>query len=216
MFKKLLVNSLLTLFLSVIALQVSADSPNEENKNFSHLSHLLSAFNQFEADFIQKTYDKDKVEVQSLTGIIKLQKPDHFYWKSNDPYAQLLVTNGKSIWHYDADLEQVVIQDYANQAAQAPILVVAENPIRLRESYKIEQLVTEKSATSFSLVALDETAALKQIKLIFSEEKLVGLNFTDSLQQKTEITFTDILLNKAINPALFEFEIPLGVDVLHE
>ena len=187
-----------------------------ENKQFDELTSLLSAFTHFQSDFNQKSFDKNNSEIQVLTGVIKLKKPDHFYWKTDEPYAQLLVSNGKSIWHFDADLEQVVVQEYASQASQAPILIVLENPAALVNTYTIKKIDRKGDTLKFHLLAKNEDDVLKAIQLQFIDDKLVGLDFTDSLQQNTHIVFSNVQLNKAADPALFEFNIPPGVDVLHE
>ncbi len=216
MFKPFLTQFFTTFFLLFIVSLAVAEETAHQTKEFKELTSLLTSFERYQAEFDQKSYDKDKTEIQALTGTIMLQKPDHFYWKSDEPYAQLLVSDGKNIWHYDADLEQVVVQEYAGQVSQAPILVVLEDPSILAKTYNIENTGTNNEVRSFWLSALDENATLKDIKLLFADGKLTGLNFTDSLQQNTVIVFNDVQLNKHIEPSMFEFIIPPGVDVLHD
>lgn len=188
----------------------------EEKNSFDELVRLLSVFTAYKAEFVQKSHDRNGKEIQSLTGLVRLQKPDHFFWKSDAPYEQVLVSNGRSIWHYDVDLEQVVVQDYSSQVSQAPILVVFEDAAALARTYKIAKITRKDDAISFNLHAIDEHDALESIRLEFVQGKLSGLDFTDNLQQKTHIRFGKIELNPAMEPGQFEFEIPPGVDVLHE
>ncbi len=180
------------------------------------LVNLLSKFQTYKASFAQKSYDQDGKVLQNLTGMMTLQKPDHFYWESNEPYAQKLVSNGKTIWHFDADLEQVVIQEYAKQAEQAPILVVLRDPHSLAKSFKVVNVERKDGKVQFRLEALEKNAALKTVELGFSHDVLNRLVFIDSLQQKTHIDFSAPVINEKIDSALFEFILPEGVDVLYE
>lgn len=177
---------------------------------------LLSKFQAYHAQFAQQSFDQNGEELQSLTGVMKLQKPDHFYWESNEPYAQKLVSDGKTIWHYDADLEQVVIQEYAKQAEQAPILVVLRDPQSLAKAYKMAHVERKNANVQFFLKALDKNATLKTVELGFTDGVLSRLGFVDSLQQKTTIDFSAAVLNEKMDAGLFEFILPEGVDVLYE
>lgn len=184
--------------------------------DMGELVSLLSDFKTYKAGFSQQSLDQKGKELQNLAGIIILQKPDHFYWESNDPNAQKLVSNGKTIWHYDVDLEQVVIQDYAKQAEQTPILVVLRDPETLAKSFKLAQVKHKNKQISFRLEALEKNASLKTVELGFENGVLNRLDFVDNLQQRTAIVFTSPQMNEKLDPALFEFALPDGADVLYE
>jgi outer membrane lipoprotein carrier protein len=180
------------------------------------LTTLLLSFQIYKANFSQQTFDQNGEKLQHLTGIMILQKPDHFYWESDEPYAQKLVSNGKNIWHYDADLEQVVIQEYAKQAQQAPVLVILRDPASLGKSFRIAHVNRKDNKVQFQLEALEKNATLKEVELGFSSGVLSQLGFTDSLQQKTSIDFSAPVLNEKTETSRFEFILPEGVDVLYE
>ena len=180
------------------------------------IEQRLKGFDSFQAGFEQTTYDNTGEAVQSMSGTITLQKPDRFFWQSDDPYAQQLISNGKLIWHYDADLEQVVVQEYAEQLDKAPMLVILRDPGKLAENYELAEHASKNGRETFVLRARQSQAALSSVQLTFEQGKLVGLQFVDRLQQKTEVTFDNIVINPAVDASLFEFEIPEGADVLYE
>jgi outer membrane lipoprotein carrier protein len=188
----------------------------DPDKNMNELIGLLDKFDTYKADFAQQTFDQSGEELQNLSGEMILQKPDHFYWVSNDPYAQKLVSNGKNIWHYDADLEQVVIQEYAKQARQAPILVILRDTKTLATSFKVAKVDRKNNTVQFRLESIEKNLALKAIELGFTDGVLHRLGFIDNLQQKTHVVFSSPLLNQKIDASVFEFILPDGVDVLYE
>lgn len=180
------------------------------------LVRQLSAFTSYSATFEQKTLDQNQAVLQTLHGIIRLQRPDRFYWQSEEPYPQQLVSNGSLIWHYDADLEQVVVQEYAEQTERAPMLLVFRDAALLAQSFSLVKTGQKGDSQIFYLQSLDKEAALRQMEIGFSQGKLNQLRFVDNLQQTTDIRFSDIVLDQTIDVALFEFSIPEGADVLYE
>lgn len=183
---------------------------------FADLKTQLQAFNSYQATFEQKTFDEKGFPLQSLQGQLQLEKPAKFFWQSEEPFPQQLVCDGKTIWHFDEDLEQVVIQQYAEQAQQAPILVMLENVESLKKSFKITKVEDEKTRQRFHLQALNEKDALKTVQLGFENKQLVSLAFIDNLGQKTHIAFANVVLNQKADAGRFTFKIPDDADVLHQ
>lgn len=180
------------------------------------LQQLLSAFTSYSANFQQQTYDEKGFALQQLQGRLTLEKPARFYWQSDEPYAQQLVCDGTTIWHYDADLEQVVVQQYEEQARNAPILVILKDVQSLKKSFAITAS-GDDGRELFTLTSLDtSTNALQRVELGFRQQQLVSLTFIDTLGQKTEIAFSEIKINSPVDAALFTFTIPDGADVLHQ
>lgn len=202
--------------LFVLWASLSLPITHAANQPMDELIGLLSKFNTYKANFAQQTFDQEGEKLQSLSGEMVLQKPDHFYWVSNEPYAQKLISNGKSIWHYDADLEQVVIQEYAKQAEQAPILVILRDTKTLSKSFKVAKVVRNNNTIQFRLESIEKNPSLKAIELGFADGVLNRLGFIDNLQQKTNVDFSSPQLNQKVDASVFEFILPAGVDVLYE
>ena len=219
----------MTTLFSFSVVYAAGPTTTEKTKmnDFDNLTHLLAAFSTYQADFEQFTYDDSGFELQKLTGKIKLQKPNRFYWQSDEPYAQVLVSNGKIIWHYDQDLEQLVVQQYSEQKQQVPMLVILEDAAKLAQSFKWVKTTTgnseekgekrdEDSTVLFQLQSLDKNSPVTSIEFGFNNKQLSSMSFIDSMQQKTTIRFTKLQIDQAIAASTFEFIIPENVDVLYE
>lgn len=183
---------------------------------FDELVGLLSRINSCQANFAQQSFDKNGKPIQVLTGELVLKRPDRFFWKSDEPYAQQLVSNGKSIWHYDPDLQQVVIQQYGEQVMRTPIMVVLKDPAMLSRDFRLEKKEVRDGKAEYRLVATSEKEMIRSIRLGFREGKLASLGFTDNLDQRTEILFSNVMQNLPVEGSRFEFVVPAGVDVVHE
>ena len=69
----------------------------------------------------------------------------------------------------------------------------------------------------FVLEPRDETSVFRDATLTFSPVGvLAALDIVDHLEQTTRIVFAETVVNPALAPTLFEFEIPAGVDVVGE
>lgn len=183
--------------------------------SMDELVKLLS-FDAFKASFQQITRDKQQAELQKLDGVLQLQKPDRFFWQSVEPYPQQLISNGKVIWHFDADLEQVVIQEYAKQAERAPMMLVFRDGNALAKTFNLIKTQQRQGLKVFELEAKDAEASIRKVELGFKGEQLQQLRFVDHLQQTTDVNFSKVLLNQQSPASQFEFIIPEGADVLYE
>jgi|SRR5690554_1309055 len=179
------------------------------------LIELLS-FKQYSADFQQKTMDQKESLLQQLEGVIIFEKPNKFYWQSQEPFPQELVGNGKLIWHFDADLEQVLVQDYAKQVDTTPMLLLLQNTAALKENFSLLQSKVEGNQQFFSLQMHDKQSNVERIDIGFTDKKLSYLLFVDQLKQTTRIRFSNIQLDQPVAADKFEFVIPEDADVLYE
>lgn len=176
----------------------------------------LFGFSQYQANFEQHSFDANGKALQQLQGRIVLQKPDQFYWQSGEPFPQQIISDGKTIWHYDEDLEQVVIQQYDEQLQHTPLLLILNHSDNIKANFELKKYHKKRQQERFTLSLKDSDNSIKTIELEFLKAQLVGLSFTDNMQQSTAISFSDIELNQAAEASLFEFEVPEGADVLHE
>src|SRR5690606_5642937 len=76
------------------------------------LHSLLEQTSSLRAEVEQLQIDQDGREVQESRVQLVMQKPSSFSWIITEPYEDVTITDGTSIWHYEPDLEQVTIQPF--------------------------------------------------------------------------------------------------------
>ncbi len=198
---------------------------------WSSLLKHLSSMNALDASFKQVTFVQSasadslatgnsgtaKLEkLQTLKGHLSYLAPNQFLWETHEPYEQQLVSDGKQIWHYDVDLEQVVIQDFAEQAQQALLLSVLQQPDSLRDSFAL----IDADNTRYRLKALSASQSIQKVSLVFtkadSEYLLSEFSFEDVLGQLTEIKLKNSNKKSELSVDSFKFVLPEGVDVIYE
>ena len=60
-----------------------------------------------DGQFTQKVYDGGGKLKETSNGRVALSAPRLFRWEYNAPYEQLIVADGKTVWIYEPDLQQV-------------------------------------------------------------------------------------------------------------
>jgi outer membrane lipoprotein carrier protein len=171
-----------------LGLQVNAQTENPELNNF------VKELNILQADFTQNMFAETGELLETSSGKFTLKKPNNFRWKYEKPYQQLIVANGKKVWIYDHDLEQVTIKDYQETLTNSPIMLLINNQVA--ESFIAKTISKNQDLTEISLTPKStETAQFQQMVISFNKLKLKKIFLIDKLDQTTEIIFENTRRN---------------------
>lgn len=195
------------LFLSAV---VSAD----QNENSAKLRKQLDAMTTLQGKFTQTLFDERSTKLEESQGSFALQRPGKFYWKTEAPFPQLLVSNNKTIWLYDPDLETVNERPFSNDLQQTPALLLSEDIDKLRQNFTVTHKAGDKDTNQFILVPKVTDGLFQQLTLVFSGNDLKEFHIQDSLGQLSQFVLSSVKRNQSIEPTLFEFTPPPGVEIL--
>jgi outer membrane lipoprotein carrier protein len=166
--------------------------------------------------FTQTLYDIKGESLEESTGTFVLQRPGKFYWKTEQPYPQLLVSNQETIWLFDPDLEQVTVRPFSNDLQRTPALLLSEDVNKLRENFIIQRELVDTQQEKFTLIPKVSKGLFQQLSLVFIVGELQAFYLQDNLGQATHFTLREVERNLAVDAALFNFTPPPGVDVLND
>ena len=110
---------------------------------------MLGEVKSFSALFVQQTRNGLGEVLQSIKGHMKVEKPGKLRWQTEGVYEQLVVSNGESLWIYDADLEQVSIKDMNNRLAETPALLLGGDVGAIDDDFIVFQ---QNSASQLSFI----------------------------------------------------------------
>lgn len=179
------------------------------------LATLLQETRTLQADVEQLTLDQDGREIQEFQARLVLEKPDHFSWEILSPYQELLLTDGIRIWRFEQDLDQVSIDPFSNDISRTPVLLLNGDAAAIAQSYTVSSITDQLSAnTRFILRPKAPDSLFERLSLSFTDTTLIEMQFEDSLGQKTSLSFNTMRVNETIDPDVFVFQIPEGVEVL--
>lgn len=183
------------------------------------LKALLEPVTSMKATFKQTVTNEKGIILQSTQGLLWLQKPRQFRWEIKGRDARLIVSDGKKIWDYDEDLEQVSIRSLSKDEHKLPIFFLSGDVETLEQDFEIKNCTPERD-TCFELIpkespSKDEQSGIFQsIQLKFKNRVLVSLETVDQLGQRTVFSFKEVQTNVAIPVTQFQFVPPKGVDVI--
>lgn len=178
------------------------------------LGKQLGHQTNIEADFVQYVLDASGSRLQETHGHMVLAQPNRFWWQTQDPFAQLIVSNGKQLWVYDKDLEQVTVQALDHRTTNTPALLLSGNGTNIGEKFTVVMKRTDNGLVLYHLTPKDPESLYQTLRLNFKNNQLLEMQLEDSMYQKTSLIFSNLVLNPNIIDDLFEFVAPKGVDVL--
>jgi outer membrane lipoprotein carrier protein len=92
------------------------------------------------------------------------------------------------------------------------LLLSNEQP--LADSFIITELGVQDGLEWLELVPKQDDTSFAKIRLAFDEHTLHTMELFDSFGQTTRLVFSNVHRNPAIDPQIFQFTPPQGVDVV--
>lgn len=179
----------------------------------SELTDYLNSLHTFKAEFVQSVFSPNNKQQQNSRGVIIVKSPDKFYLDYSHPYKLVYVADGKQLWSYDADLEQVVVKEQGNLLINTPAMLLG-NPQDLTKSYRIEKTGIIDNWLWFELTPKAENSNFETVSLAFANKELIAMEMKDSFGQTTRLEFSKVLKNPSLSKNKFTFIPPEGVDVI--
>lgn len=204
MFKKLIF--LFLLFNSHIALAEDITSKQQ-------LEAFLSQTHTMSARFQQKLVDQYGFLLQQSAGSLSMQRPGKFRWDYILPYPQNIISNGKKIWMYDSELEQVNVRPYDQIQASSPVNLLDKNH-RLDIEFEIYSVKNKDSLDWVKLIPKSTDSDFKEMMVGLLDGNIKIMRFVDNFNQQTEIEFEQLIINPEFKAELFEFVPPKGIETL--
>jgi len=180
------------------------------------LDNFFSTVSSMRADFKQEVRDENLTIIQQSSGTMLVQPPNRFRWDYTTPYKQLIISDGRNIWLYDLDLEQVTVQSVDTALGRSPALLLSgKEP--LANNFSIKELGPVMGIEWVELVPFRQDGSFERMRLAFNAmSELTEMEFVDRLGQVTRIEFANMQSNPAIEAEMFGFTPPAGVDVLRQ
>lgn len=172
------------------------------------------------ASFRQETRLPGFDQVQIGEGQVWILKPGMMRWEYTKPERQTIVAQGETLWMY-LPQDRQVIREQVNHALgrRTPALFLA-GQARLTELFTIVDASGQDSSESGALQleltpkAGDMPYSRVQLGIDASSYLVNRVRLIDPLGHTTTMWFTDIDTEGPVDPSLFQFQVPPGVDVI--
>jgi chaperone LolA len=181
----------------------------------SKLQTRYESTQTMEADFKQKVESPTLATPLETSGKVAFEKPNRMRWDYDPPDTQTIVGDGKSLWLFQPDMNQV-IKAPLGEAFQASTPLTFLSGLGSVERDFDATLEKETSDAWVLRLVPKKDAALGVLGLTVrkSDASIAEARITDALGTTTRIAFTNEKRNGKIDAARFTFTPPPGVDVV--
>lgn len=180
------------------------------------LDSFFSELKSMRAHFVQTVIDGNGDVIEESRGTMALLRPGRFNWHYLAPFEQRIVTDGKRLWIYDPDLDQVSIKPFDEGLGETPALLLSGDT-KVYERFDVRPL--EISGSEFEWLLLtpkEQQSGYESVQLGFDQAGLRIVRFSDDFGHHTQIQFQDIEANVSLAKDEFEFVAPAGVEVISD
>lgn len=190
------------------AQEISAPTPLQD------LVATLAETSSIQAEVEQLILSQDGRQIQALQAELIMQKPDLMNWHVTEPYEELMISDGESLWYYEPDLEQVSIQDFPNNVENNPILLLNNDLQAIADAYEVSVGYVDEEVKQYVLLPLTASSSYERFSMTFSGPDLLQMQFESSVGQLTSFSFSNITNNAVIDSTVFSFAIPADIEVI--
>lgn len=179
------------------------------------LTSFTKGLKSLDGRFSQQVFDsKGKLKERS-TGRVALAAPRQFRWEYATPYPQQVIADGKTVWIYEPDLQQVTRRAQGAEEQSSPLAALI-NPVRLDAQFNVAESGAANGLQWLALTPKGDVGAsgVRSARLGFNAAGLARMQVVDQLGQRTDILFSGWKRNSTLPAATFRFTPPKGVDVI--
>ena len=167
------------------------------------------------AQFSQVVTDNKGRKIQEVQGSMQLQRPNKFRWDYAKPYEQQIISDGKQVFLYDTDLQQVTVRELSKALGSSPAALLAGGEA-VEKSFTIKNATRKDGLNWVLALPKDKDSGFERVLLGFKDETLRKMELYDSFNHITMITFDSVERNPKLLESTFLFIPPKGVDVVGE
>jgi outer membrane lipoprotein carrier protein len=188
------------------ALQVFSGPSEVLTERLAQLDSMTARFKQIVSEGGHIT--------QKSSGRLYLKKPGKFRWEFTSPTKQLIVSDNKTLWIFDEDLEQVSIKKIGKSTEGSPTILLSGTADELLKNYTVDYN-HKKKVEQFKLTPkkLDKNE-YQWLTLLYQNKTLSTLTLKDKLGQTTQVLLSNVKIHQKLNASLFNFSPPKGVDIV--
>lgn len=208
-----------TLWLGMImAFGAQADS-------LDSLVQFLKQTRSMRADFVQVVAAPAKEgrpsKPKTSSGSFAFVRPSVFRFDYNKPFVQNIVADGKNLWLFDADLNQVTVRNQAQALGSTPASLIASASDLATLGKEFELLAAPSEAGVDWVVAKPKVkdSSLQQVRIGLRSEDgqmvLAHLDIVDAFGTRSQMRFDKVDVNPSqLTASQFNFVPPKGADVV--
>ena len=200
--------------ISVLALGLALAAGTAHAGARQQLDSFTQGLRTLDGGFTQQVYDQKGALKESSAGKVSMSSPNLFRWQYVRPYQQTIVADGKTVWIYEPDLQQVSRRPQGAEEQSSPLAALVDRS-RLDRDFNVAEEGSRDGMEWLALTPKQQAgASFEKARLGFNQRGLARIVITDALGQRTEMNFGNWNRNGRLPASTFRFTPPRGVDVI--
>ena len=167
-----------------------------------------------QADFTQTVTSPDGAKKKTSSGHFEFARPNRFRFAYTKPFEQLIVGDGKKMWLYDADLNQVSSRKVSAALGATPAALLAG--ASMDKDFELVALPDQGGLAWVKATPRTKDGAFQSLSIGFKGKDLAAIDIQDSFGQHSRLDFSDMVANPALPDATFVFTPPAGAEVIEQ
>lgn len=184
----------------------------------SPLDAYLGNVRTLRTEFTQVVTDGQGQVVQRARGVLAIKRPGKFRWEltpEGAEYSQLMVADGRNLWFYDRDLEQVSVKSAALALTATPASLLSGDG-KLDEFFDVRAGGKRDGLDWVTVQPRRADADFREARLGFSgpNGEIRQMVLMDKLGQTVQLDFLSSQRNVPVEDSEVSFTPPAGADVI--
>lgn len=163
--------------------------------------------------FSQRTIDAQGVARPEQSGDFAFQRPGQFKWQIEKPYEQLVLSDGKQLYQYDPDLNQLT-QRGVDQAVGASPAAILFGSGDIDQNFDVTERPEAEGLQWLRASPKAKDAGFDYVDIGFKSKQPVRIVLLDGFGQQTIIDLSQVQTNVSLDAKDFSFVPPANVDVV--
>ena len=153
---------------------------------------------------------------KTSSGRFEFRRPNQFRFEYLRPFEQSIIADGKTLWIYDVDLNQVTSRAQQEVLSNTPAALIASGSSvsELSRLFVLTSVSTTDGLQWVQAQPRQRDGSLNRVRLAFAQGQLTTLEIEDGLGQRSVLTFQNWRSNTDIGSERFRFQPPAGAAVL--
>jgi outer membrane lipoprotein carrier protein len=166
------------------------------------------------AAFTQTVTSPDGAKKKTSSGSFEFSRPNRFRFTYTQPFEQVIVGDGRKVWIFDADLNQVSSRKLGAALGATPAALLAG--ASLDTDFTLSPLPAKDGIDWAAATPKQKDGAFQSLNVGFRGKELAAVEITDSFGQRSLLNFTQWTANPAIASERFHFTVPPGADLIEQ
>lgn len=175
------------------------------------VAHARSAEGAFE----QVVMARSGRRPQEAEGQFAYERPGRFHWEYTRPYRQVLVGDGRALWTWDPDLNQVTVREIGDALGATPAAILF-GAGALDDSFELADGGVSDGLAWVEARPRQAESSFESLRIGLANGQLQQMEMRDNFGQTTLIRFTRLQANPSLATDRFSFVPPAGADIIGE